>query len=194
MARINHYQKEQKFYSEAYWKDNDGNNPFRPNGFSMLPEKIYQAFAEQINKDGEVLDLGCGNGLMLKYLMQSLDRKLIPYGADFIERSVRQAKELILPQYANNFSAINVVDYSFTDGPFDFIFTFLSHIYPDDRKEYLKKIKKYCRKGGRVIFYEYADVLKNLKYDWVGDFPELKNWPLIRKDYPGVSIGVWNSI
>ncbi len=189
--RENFYLDHKKFYLKTYWENNDGINLYRPNGFNNLPENIYRAFSEQIDKDGKVLDLGCGNGLMLKYLMFTSGYKLIPYGVDFMESSIKQAKEILHPQYAKNFVVDNISDYSFKAGPFNFIFAIIHHIYPGDRKEYLEKTKKNCKKEGKIIFYEYGDVLKAENYSWVGEFPELKDWKLIRKDYPGVSLGIW---
>jgi len=189
--RLNYYLNNRSWYLKTYWENNDGGDLYLPNGFKTLPENIYRAFAEQIDKDGKVLDLGCGNGLMLKYLMLTSGYKLIPYGVDFLEPSIKQAKEILHPQYAANFTCGNVVDYSFKGGPFDFIFTTIHHIYPGDRKEYLNKLRKNCRKGGKIIFYEYEDVLKAENYTWVGEFSELKTWKLIRKDHPEIILGIF---
>lgn len=185
------YQNHQNFYLETYWKNNNGTDFYKPNGFNELPENIYKAFAEQIDKDGKVLDLGCGNGLMLKYLMLASGYKLIPYGVDFMKHSIKQAKEILHPQYKNNFTFGNVINYSFNKGPFDFIFVPLHHIHPSDRKEYLDKIKKSFSKNGKIIFYEYSDALNAEKQEWIGAYPELRGWNIERKDYPGVSIGIF---
>ncbi len=189
--RFNHYLNNQNWYLKTYWEDNDGHNLYRPNGFKSLPENIYRAFAEQIDKDGKVLDMGCGNGLMLQYLMLTTGYKLIPYGVDFMSRSIKQAKKILHPQYANHFEVGNVVNYSFKKGPFDFIFAAIHHIYSGDRKEYLAKLRKNCKKDGKIIFYEYNDVLKAENYTWVGEFPELKHWKLIRKNYPEIILGIF---
>ena len=117
--------------------------------------------------------------------------KLIPFGVDFMEKSIKQAKEILHPQFKNNFTVSNVINYSFNKGPFDFIFVPLHHIHSSDRKEYLNKIKKNCKKNGKIIFYEYADALNAEKQNWIGGYQELKNWKLKRKDYFDVSIGVW---
>jgi len=185
------YLENKNYYLKTYWKNNNGSNLYRPNGFNSLPEDVYQAFAKEINKNGKVLDLGCGNGLMLKYLMITSGYKLVPFGVDFMKLSIKQAKEILHTQYAANFVATNVVDYSFKKGPFDFIFATLHHIFHNDRKKYLEKLKKNCRKGGKIIFYEYVDVLRAENYFWIGQFPELKNWKLIRKDYSGASLAIW---
>jgi 2-polyprenyl-3-methyl-5-hydroxy-6-metoxy-1,4-benzoquinol methylase len=183
------YNKEQDFYLKKYWENNE-NDLFRPNGFPALPDTTYQSFSEEINKDGKVLDLGCGNGLMLKYLMETSGHKLIPYGADFMEKSIEQAKNILFPEYADNFENCNVADYSFGKGPFDFIFTFLSHIYPPQRKKYIEKVIKSCKRGGKVIFYGYSDTIKPDEPSWIGEAPELKNLNLEKKGNKSVSIAI----
>jgi cyclopropane fatty-acyl-phospholipid synthase-like methyltransferase len=188
--RAGFYSDEQKFYLENYWKD-DNASVYQSNGFQSLPENTYQAFSEQVDKDGKVLDLGCGNGLMLKYLMKCSGFKLIPYGADFMEKSIKQAKKIIHPDHAKNFITCNVVDYPFKKNFFDLIFTFLNHVYPKDRKEYLEKVKESCKEGGKIVFYEYSDVMNFRSCSWVGNFPEIKNLKLEERNYPGVSIAIW---
>lgn len=185
------YSRYKNFYIKKYWDDNNGENFYRPNGFSQLPEKNYMAFVSEIDKDGKILDLGCGNGLMLKYLEITSGYKIVPYGIDFMEKSIKQAKEVLHSKHASNFEVGNIKDYSFKKGPFDFIFAILYHVHPDDRNNYLNKLKNNSKKGGKVIFYEYLDVLNLKKYDWVGQFPEIKGWKLDRKDYSGLSVAVW---
>ncbi|MEM1509516.1 MAG: hypothetical protein QXY49_05310 [Thermofilaceae archaeon] len=47
--------------------------------------------------------------------------KPTPYGVDFIEESIRQAKELVLPEYAENFKVGNIVDVDLSPVFFNFI-------------------------------------------------------------------------
>ncbi|MBO3799975.1 MAG: class I SAM-dependent methyltransferase [Candidatus Brockarchaeota archaeon] len=75
-----------------------------------------------IDHDGNVIDLGCGNGLMLRRLVTRSSYKLIPYGVDFIEESIKQAIEVILPMYAGNFAVTNIVVVDLGINFFDFIF------------------------------------------------------------------------
>ena len=39
---------------------------------------------------------------MLRHLVRRSKYSLVPYGVDFIEESIKQAKETILPEYAEN--------------------------------------------------------------------------------------------
>ena len=49
---------------------------------------------------------------MLRHLVRRSKYSLMPYGVDFIEESIKQAKETILPEYAENFIVGNIVDIS----------------------------------------------------------------------------------
>ncbi|MEB3860496.1 MAG: class I SAM-dependent methyltransferase, partial [Desulfurococcales archaeon] len=115
-----------------------------------------------VDRDGRVIDLGCGNGLLLRHLVSQAGKKLEPYGVDFIEESIEQAKTVILPEYAENFAVSNLVDYSLKPGSFDFILVDPYDIHRDDLEGFLEMVLGACRPGGRVIFYTYRDVLRVL--------------------------------
>lgn len=91
------YRKRKERLWNMYWKDNDGSDIFRPNGFDSYPEEVYDLFLSLVDHDGDVIDLGCGNGLMLSHLLKKSKHKLVPHGVDFMEESIKQAKERILP-------------------------------------------------------------------------------------------------
>jgi len=88
MVRKEWYEKRKKRLWKMYWEGNDGTDILRPNGFREYPDEIYDLFLSLVNHDGRVLDLGCGNGLMLRHLITRSRYRLIPYGVDFIEESI----------------------------------------------------------------------------------------------------------
>lgn len=181
----------QKFM-KMYWKDNDGTDIFLPNGFHGNPGKIYSYFCEQITHDGKVLDLGCGNGLMLRYLMARTPFKLIPYGVDLLKPSIRQAREVIHPKYKKHFIQGNIIDYKYRNAPFDFIFVSPRDICPTDMSQFIQDVVSACSNGGRLIFYAYQDVLRAYGYSWVGEFLGSSKIEIRRKNYPGVSFGIYD--
>ncbi|MEQ9714009.1 MAG: class I SAM-dependent methyltransferase [Candidatus Asgardarchaeum sp.] len=184
-----------------YWKNNDGTDILRPNGFDEYPTDVYNLFLSLIDHDGKVLDLGCGNGLLLRHLITNSKYKLIPYGVDFIEESIKQAKEKILPEFAENFTTANIIDYDLKESSFDFILFDPYHLHPKDIPKMTHKIIKACRKNGKVIFYTYKDVLTVLKIinllklkwiSWVGDLlPKEIGRKLKRINHKEVSVGVY---
>lgn len=118
-GREKFYRERKRRLWEMYWKNNDGTDIFMPNGFRSYPEEIYNLFLRLIDHDGKVIDLGCGNGLMLRHLVRRSKYSLVPYGIDFIEKSIKQAKETILPEYAENFIVGNIVDIELGVATFD---------------------------------------------------------------------------
>uniref|UniRef100_Q023K5 Methyltransferase domain-containing protein n=1 Tax=Solibacter usitatus (strain Ellin6076) TaxID=234267 RepID=Q023K5_SOLUE len=191
LSRDQFYSKLREGYAQQYWGDRDGSDIFHPNGFPSLPTVIYDFFCEQIAHDGKVLDLGCGNGLMVRHLTERSRFRLIPYGVDFLGASIRQAQEVILPQFASHFSVGNLVNYPFPHAPYDFIFSSPDNVYPTDRSAFLDALPSKCARDGCVIFYSYRDMLTNSQREWVGEVPELSRLPLERKDGPEVSLGIW---
>ncbi|WP_083820434.1 bifunctional 2-polyprenyl-6-hydroxyphenol methylase/3-demethylubiquinol 3-O-methyltransferase UbiG [Thermococcus sp. AM4] len=187
------YESKKRRLRELYWEQNDG-NPYLPNGFLVYPHEIYDFFLSFINHPGRVIDLGCGNGLLLRHLVKNSGYGLIPYGVDFIEESIEQAKREILPEFADNFTVANVRDYvrEIPDGYFDFIFFDPYNVHPEDLPETVSHLIRVCRAGGRIIFYTYHDVLESLNLEWVGDFlPEEVRGKLERFNHLEVSVGVF---
>lgn len=178
---------------EMYWTKNE-DNPYLPNGFLVYPHEIYDFFLSFIDHSGRVIDLGCGNGLLLKHLVENSRYELIPYGVDFIEESIEQAKREILPRFADNFVVANVRDYvrEMPNEYFDFVFFDPYNVHPEDITETVKHLIRACKTGGRLIFYTYHDVLESLNLGWVGDFlPVDIKRKLKRFDHPEVSVGVF---
>lgn len=201
MVRREWYEKRKKRLWKMYWEGNDGTDILRPNGFREYPTEMYDLFLSLVDHDGRVLDLGCGNGLMLRHLVTKSPYKLVPYGVDFMEPSIEQAKRMVLPEYADNFIVANVAEVELKPGFYDFIFFDPYHVHPDDRREVVARVLRACRPGGKVIFYTYRDVLRVLRImglfklkwiSWVGDLlpPEVAR-ELHRIDHKEVSVGVF---
>ncbi|MBO3799228.1 MAG: class I SAM-dependent methyltransferase [Candidatus Brockarchaeota archaeon] len=199
-GRDEFYHEKKQILRKMYWEGNDGSDVYRPNGFSEYPCEIYNVFLNLIDHDGNVIDLGCGNGLMLCHLVTRSNYKLTPYGVDFIEESIEQAKKVILPKYAENFTVANIVDIDLGFNFFDFIFFDPYDVHPDDLRSMINKLLKACKPGGKIVFYTYPDVLVGLslkrrsRLEWVGDLlpPEIAR-KLKRIDHEEVSVGVYET-
>jgi hypothetical protein len=109
---------------------------------------------------GPVLDLGCGNGALLKKVLDA-NPSLTPFGIDVDPGRVAHAREL-LPRFADNFAAGNLFD--------------TESLWPDDRRYTLAllmpgrlleatpaqaarlrtRLKSQC---DRVLIYAYGDWL-----------------------------------
>lgn len=96
----------QKKYPEWYAADN---------GFTsrLAMEKAHEPIVELAAKtlakrEGNVLDIGCGNGALLKQLCQA-NPDIIPYGLEYARSKVNHASEL-LPKFVNNFVCGNMFE------------------------------------------------------------------------------------
>ncbi len=200
-SREEFYNKRKRGLWKMYWENNDGTDIFIPNGFRGYPEEIYNVFLSLIDHDGKVIDLGCGNGLMLRHLVSRSRYRIVPYGIDFIEESIRQAREIVLPEYAENFTVGNIVKVDLGSETFDFIFFDPYDVHPDDLETMVDRLVEACRPGGKIIFYTYADVIRALRIrnifrlkwiGWVGDMLPRKTAAKLRRiDCDEVSIGVY---
>lgn len=117
----------------------------------------YRYFLDFINKDGTVMDLGCGNGRLLKFLCDSVASKLIPYGVDFLDESILEARQAVLPAFAANFYVDNVYEFAQRDLGFTFLITNLVYVSRGHQQEFLKNCYESTEPGGRLLIYDYIE-------------------------------------
>ncbi len=103
-----------------------------PTDLQSTQDKIYDLFLSLIDRGGRVLDLGCGNGLVLRHLVENSEFELEPYGLTSSRSTLRQAREVVLPQFADNLSVANVANVNLEPSSFDFMFFDPYDIHPDD--------------------------------------------------------------
>jgi 2-polyprenyl-3-methyl-5-hydroxy-6-metoxy-1,4-benzoquinol methylase len=150
------YDTRREWYRRTYWGRSTG-CPWEVNGFDRFPSGIYRRFSSLIHRGGKIIDLGCGNGLLLKYLCENGMFPLVPYGIDFVKEPIEQAKREILPGFQNHFRLGNIIDYEFEDGPFDFILMNPHYVLEEDRDRLAHRCLEHLRDRGRLIFYSYPD-------------------------------------
>jgi tRNA1(Val) A37 N6-methylase TrmN6 len=73
---------------------------YRTNGYSTPPWHLYDLFLEVVSRPGAILELGCGNGLLLRYLYDHSNKHLLPYGLDIRTSAIEEAKRVIFPERA----------------------------------------------------------------------------------------------
>jgi 2-polyprenyl-3-methyl-5-hydroxy-6-metoxy-1,4-benzoquinol methylase len=88
---------------------------FRDNGFSsgyamdISHQPILNLACSCLSQSsGRILDLGCGNGVLLHKIWFN-HQNVIPCGIDVIPEKIDHAK-LLLPEYKNNFAIANIFD------------------------------------------------------------------------------------
>ena len=158
----NHFNKNAEEYNTSY----DG--MFVKCMYSEILDRVIQINPQKI------LDLGCGNGNILKLLAQKIDASL--YGLDISENMISEAKKRL----GNNaeLTVGEAENLPYSDDQFDAIICNASfHHYPNPVKA-LKEIKRILKKGGILIlgdptapFNWYLKILNYfLKYSNSGDY------------------------
>ena len=71
---------------------------YRTNGYSSPPWAIYDRFLGVVDRPGPILELGCGNGLLLRFLYDLSGQALRPFGVDIREARIREAKATVFPE------------------------------------------------------------------------------------------------
>lgn len=189
-----HYRNKLRAYLRDYWKYNDGSDYVRPNGFTDIPEQVYNCFCREISGNGKILDMGCGNGLLLKYLMDHTAYKLLPFGIDFCRPSIKQAQSLIHPTFKNNFRICNIRDFDFRDSPYDYILFCPDHVYQKDILKTVKQILCACSENGKVVFYTYGGSTELTKPYWADILTCLTGYATSKKEYTSVYMQVCQKI
>lgn len=154
-----YYQKQHDFYT-SYYK---GKTIFERNGFDEYPIGEYSMFVQAIDflPDNYLksIDIGCGNALLLKHVIEKTHKRIIPYGIDFLSKSINEAKSSVLPEFANNFLCINAANYFFPNS-FDLVLFDPSILRKDDCDVFFQRIiesnSHYC------IIYTYSDAIRAL--------------------------------
>lgn len=117
--------------------------------------EAYSLFLQAIDRPGTILDLGCGDGMLLRYLIDNSELHLVPFGVDFLPRSIQQAKICVLPQWQKHFFVSNVNSVEFYDLAFDFVITSTDYVASHERSEYVQKLLGLTKSDGCLLLYDY---------------------------------------
>lgn len=115
----------------------------------FLPFKIRLKAISLINKNGSLLDIGCGEGLFLKRVPEYYNKKL--YGLDPWELVIRKAKKRVLASFfIGNGDKLPFRDEIFDEITILNLFYNLPHI--NNMGLILREALRVCKKDGKVIF------------------------------------------
>lgn len=135
------------------------------NGFASFAamEELHKPIVELAREDladrsGSVLDLGCGNGMLLSKVCAARN-DLIPYGVDTNQLALDHARSL-LPQFAENFVHGDLFDTSLWAGSnrgYALAILMLGRLLeapPEKSKPMIGALQRSC---ARVLVYLYSD-------------------------------------
>src|SRR5262249_52773938 len=88
------------------------------NGYSTPRWDIYDQFLGVVDRPGQILELGCGNGLLLRFLCDLSGHLLQPFGVDIKEPSIHEAKTIVFPEREACFVQGDLRDGVHHNGPF----------------------------------------------------------------------------
>jgi SAM-dependent methyltransferase len=130
------------------------------NGYHRPPVGAYLSTLPLIDRDGKIVDLGCGNGMLLKFLTIFSKHDLDPFGIDFNREAIMEAKEKVLPEYADQFYVSDIIQHKFTSGPYNIIIV-NPYYCKININIFTQKCLDNLLPGGKLIYRIHVDVLKN---------------------------------
>ena len=113
--------------------------------------KCVKEFTSTLVKNSTVLDVGCGNGKNVKYL---LDNGINAYGIDFSEKLVKVCKRKKLDVKVGN-----ALDIPFDDNSFDNVISIavIHHLQKEeDRIKAINEMIRVCKNNGKILISVWA--------------------------------------
>jgi len=148
---------------ESYLSEED---PIRQSGYGGGAERWRAErgiILEAVDRDGDLLDIGCANGYLLACLVAWGKEKglsLAPYGLDQGAGLIALAKRR-LPEYATHFWVANAWEW-IPPRQFRYVYTLTEFVPEPFLTEYLRRLLARCvEPGGRLILGSYGSGSRN---------------------------------
>jgi 2-polyprenyl-3-methyl-5-hydroxy-6-metoxy-1,4-benzoquinol methylase len=139
----------------------DPTNPYQQSGRSSGPERWRETrhcIVQAVHRDGDFLDVGCANGLLLESLIGwSAERgfRIRPHGIDFVPGLIDLARRRF-PESASSFEVANAF-YWVPPRQFDYVRTNLEYVQPGDWPQFIARQHAAVAPGGRLILCHYRN-------------------------------------
>ena len=181
------------------WLDSYDKYIIRQNGYIDVPYLRYYDFLVEIDQSGDIIELGCGNGLLLRYLAVHSNYKLNTYGIDCNSTLILEAQNNIHVESPNQFMVNDIRKLNKLDRKYNVMISnplYVNSGYyeqEENKINYLRKdnsISDYCNyclnqlhDNGKLIFFLYRGQLKEIADDFTFLNDSLKNHNLIYKGF-----------
>jgi SAM-dependent methyltransferase len=155
---------------------------YRQNGYLSPPVDIYRGFLPLIARSGTVLELGCGNGMLLRYILEHSSHAIVPFGVDLDRRAIEVARTLVLPGYADNFLVSDIRNLVHPSRPFDIVLTNpvyankgyyeqidgkIQRLHPDGSiRRFVEHCMTHRASHGQLIMYCYEEEYQRIPNFW----------------------------
>ena len=127
--------------------------------------------------DGEVLDIGCADGMFSKVILDGTHAKKL-IGIDVLKTSITWAKKHWKNNKSMKFELGDAHKLNFKNGTFSAVFAMevLEHVH--DPVEVFKEIKRILKKGGYAVFLVPSDsfLFRTIWYFWLHFYPRGWVW------------------
>lgn len=135
------------------------------NGFESKPIISYISILPLINNGGKILDIGCGNGMLLKFICEFSGYNFQPYGIDWNFVAIENAKTIVLPEFSDNFLLKNIDNYMPLKDKFDIVICNPFHSQKSIKQTILS-CKKMLQNKGRLILRVHND---NIEFNSISE-------------------------
>lgn len=139
----------------------DPENPYRQSGRSSGAarwEETRKPLALAVERDGDYLDVGCANGLLLESTVVWCAERgvtLRPHGVDFLPELVALARARF-PGREASFAVANAWHWR-PPRRYDVVRTNLEYVQPADREAFVRRQAEWVAPGGRLIVCHYRN-------------------------------------
>jgi 2-polyprenyl-3-methyl-5-hydroxy-6-metoxy-1,4-benzoquinol methylase len=136
---------------------------FSQDGFSDITQIDDIIELVNISQNQVILDIGCGNGKMLKYVHEKTGA--ITYGFDYSENAIRYANNLVMEnKEAFHFETGLIGQIQYKENLFDLITSIDSIYFAEDISAFIKHILNWLKPNGYfVCAYQEGDIKKKSK-------------------------------
>ena len=157
--RDTHFDRLRRTLAEYYLAE--PGSPYRQSGRSSGAERWEESrrcIALAVDRDGDFMDVGCANGLLLESLIAwcaESGHDIRPHGIDFIPELVELARQRLPTAPAYSFEVVNAW-YWEPSRRYDFVRANLEYVLSEDRVPFFcRLLERAVEPGGRLIACYY---------------------------------------